>query len=40
MPIEQALEELKKYAHEFTQVGNAKQAISTNKDDFLHKWQK
>ena len=40
MPIEQALEELKKYAHEFTQVGDAKQAISTNKEDFLHKWAK
>ena len=40
MPIEQALEELKKYAQEFTQVGDAKQAIATNKDEFLHKWAK
>ena len=40
MSIEQALEELKKYADEFTQVGDATQAISTNKDDFLHKFAK
>lgn len=40
MPIEQALEELKKYVQEFIQVGDAKQAIVTNKDDFLHKWAK
>ncbi len=40
VPIEQALEELKKYAYEFTQVGDAKKAISTNKEDFLHKWAK
>ena len=40
VPIEQALEELKKYAYEFTQVGDAKQVISTNKEDFLHKWAK
>ena len=40
MPIEQALEELKKYAKEFAVVGDAKQAIQTNKDDFLHKWAK
>lgn len=37
MPIEQALEELRKYAQEFTRVGDAKQAIATNKDDFLYK---
>ena len=36
MPIEQALEELKKYAHEFVQVGDAEQAIKTNKDEFIH----
>lgn len=40
MSIEQALKELKKYAQEFTQVGDAKKAIATNKDDFLHKWSK
>ena len=40
MPIEQALEELKKYAQDFTKVGDAKQAIQNNKEDFLHKWTK
>ncbi len=40
MPIKQALEELKKYAQEFAKVGDAKQAIQNNKDDFLRKWTK
>lgn len=40
MSIEQALEELKKYAQEFSKVGDAKQAIASNKDEFLHKWAK
>lgn len=40
MPIEQALEELKKYAQDFTNIGDAKQAIKNNKEDFLHKWAK
>lgn len=40
MPMEQALKELEKYAQKFAQVGDAKQVISTNKDDFLHKWTK
>ena len=40
MPIEQALEELKKYAKEFASVGDAKQAIKNNNEDFLHKWGK
>ena len=37
MPIEKALEELKKYAKEFASVGDAKRAIQNNKEDFLHK---
>ena len=40
MPIEQALEELKKYAKEFASVGDAKQAIQNDKEDFLHRWGK
>lgn len=40
MSIEQALEELKKYARDFANVGDAKQAIQNNKEDFLHKWTK
>lgn len=40
MPIEQVLEELKKYADEFVNVGDAKKAIETNKDEFMHKWAK
>ena len=40
MSVEQALEELKKYAQDFTKVGDAKQAIQNNKEDFLHKWTK
>ena len=40
MPIDQALEELKKYAKEFASVGDAKQAIQNDKEDFLHKWGK
>ena len=40
MPIEQALEELRKYAKEFTNVGDVKQSIQNNKEDFLHKWAK
>ncbi|UKI57577.1 MAG: hypothetical protein L6V81_09750 [Clostridium sp.] len=40
MPIEQALQELKKYADEFVNVGDAKKAIETNKDEFIHKWAK
>ena len=35
MSIEQALEELKKYARDFANVGDAKQAIQNNKEDFL-----
>lgn len=40
MTIEKALEELKKYAKEFTEVGDAKQAIKNDKDGFLHKFIK
>lgn len=40
MPVEQALEELKKYAQELIKVGDARQAITSNKDDFFHKWGK
>jgi len=40
MPIEQALEELKKYAKDFTAIGDAKDAIKINKDEFMHKWIK
>lgn len=40
MTIEQALEELKKYAQEFAKIGDAKQAISNNKEEFLHRWSK
>ncbi len=38
MPMEEALEELKKYAHDFELVGDAKFAIQSNKDSFIHKW--
>ena len=38
MPIEQALKELERYAQEFTNIGDAEQAIQTNKDAFLSKW--
>lgn len=38
MPIDKALEELKKFAQEFTNIGDAEQAIQKNKDDFLRKW--
>ncbi len=40
MPVEQALEELRKYAKDFAAVGDAKQAIKNNKDDFIHKYIK
>lgn len=40
MPIEQAFEELKKYAQELIKVGDAKQALASNKDEFIHKWGK
>ncbi len=40
MTVEQALEELKKYAQEFAEIGDAKQAISNNKEEFLHRWSK
>ncbi len=40
MPLEQALEELRKYAQDFASVGDAKEAIKKNKDAFLHKWIK
>ena len=38
MPMEEALEELKKYAHDFELVGDAKLAIQNDKDLFIHKW--
>lgn len=40
MSIEQAFEELEKYAQQFTNIGDAQQAIKINKDEFLHKWLK
>lgn len=40
MPIDQALNELEKYAQEFAQIGDTKEAIATNKDDFLNRWTK
>lgn len=40
MPLDQALEELKKYAEDFIAVGDANQAIAANKDEFFHKWTK
>ncbi len=38
MSIEQALKELERHAEEFTNIGDAEQAIQSNKDDFLRKW--
>ena len=38
MPMEEALEELKKYAHDFELIGDAKFAIQNDKDLFIHKW--
>lgn len=40
MLIEEALEKLKIYAQELTKVGDAKQAIKVNKEEFLDKWAK
>ena len=40
MPVDKALEELEKYALDFANIGDAKQAIKNNKDEFLHKWIK
>ena len=40
MLVEQAVEDLKKYAEDFTKVGDAQQAINANKDEFIHKWAK
>lgn len=40
MTIEQALIELRKYANDLINIGNAKEYIQTNKQDFLHNWAK
>lgn len=40
MTLEQAIIELKKYAKELTDVGDAKEFIKNNKEEFIHRWTK
>lgn len=40
MPIDQALEELKKYAQDLASVGDAREYIKVNRQDFLNKFAK
>ena len=40
MPIEQSLEELKKYAKDLASIGNVNDFIKTNKSEFISKWSK
>lgn len=39
MPIEQALEELKKRAQDFAAISDVNKTIKENKDEFIHKWK-
>ena len=40
MPINQAIDELKKYAEDLTNIGDAKQFIQNHKEEFIQKWAK
>lgn len=40
MTVEQALQELKKYVQELVAVGNVKEYIQINREDFIHRWSK
>lgn len=40
MPIDQALEELKQYVQDLTSVGDAREYIKVNRQDFLNKFAK